>query len=530
MYTKRLSVSSLDGRECSTVRDCVVIEPQRTCRHGRTARVRLAVAVGDEQTRAVLHKRNGAPDGDERVLEGDALRHVKDKPSARLRGVRDGERLLRNTLWSSQLERVTLEVNRLAREQVVVHAEAAPVAVCRQHRRRLKRHALVRRELRDGRGIRQVEVEHAEENAAAVSGNGACRQLPHHVRAHPVRGVVEVAALARAHPVRSRHDVRVRHVVIDAVRLQTRRLGIGDGGSRDAESSVLRHRAPGKDALAVREAARTDVKRHHGARSKLDCAGGAGRGPRSRLGGEVDDGPVLHRDGIEAVSNRREGAEHLEIGRARVGGARVARHVVRDGHRLRHVDRTRDVVRRVIRGRDRLDMGLEHAVAFKLDRAVGGRPGAAVPYLVRGNCCGERVTIQGERTGDVRGTRYVDEGVRPEHNRAVRAPFGIPRRTRVRERAAVHVHAVSMEIVYAFVVERAAGLNRYGGSIRAEHGPVTLRVVCLVRSALTVVVYVHQSFVNRRATGLLVKSQACRAVRSPDMVRALTILDDMYGT
>jgi hypothetical protein len=63
------------------------------------------------------------------------------------------------------------EVDRLAREQVVVHAEAAPVAVRRKRHRRLKRNALVRRELRNGRGVRQVEVEHAEEDAAAEAAD-----------------------------------------------------------------------------------------------------------------------------------------------------------------------------------------------------------------------------------------------------------------------------------------------------------------------------------------------------------------------
>ena len=254
----------------------------------------------------------------------------------------------------------------------------------------------------------------------------------------------------------------------------------------------------------MREAARADVERHHGTRTKLDCACGAGRGPRSRLAGEVDDGPVLHRDGIEAVSNRREGAEHLEIGRARVGCARVARHVVRDGNRLRQVNCARDVVRRVVRGRNRFIGDLKHTIAFELDSAVGSRPATAVPCLVRRYRGVERVAIQDERAGDVRGARHVYVGICAEVNRAVGTPFWILRHARVRERAAVDVHLVQVKVVDALVVEGAARLDRYGRAVCAEHGTFCLSVVIFVLRTLAVVGDEHQSFMDGRAAGVLV--------------------------
>ena len=164
------------------------------------------------------------------------------------------------------------KVDRLPREQAVVHAESAPVAVRRQRRRRLKRHALVCRELRDGGRVGDVEIERAEIDGASLAGNGVCGKRSHHVCANPVRRVVEVVARARAGPVRDRNHVGVRHVVVNAVRLDAGGLRCGDRSSHDAERHGFRNCAPGKDALAVRYAARAHVNRHHGAGGELQGA------------------------------------------------------------------------------------------------------------------------------------------------------------------------------------------------------------------------------------------------------------------
>ena len=280
----------------------------------------------------------------------------------------------------------------------------------------------------------------------------------------------------------------------------------------------------------MREIARADVDCHHGARDELDGAGVAGRGPRSRLAGEVDGGSVLHRDGIEAVANWREGAEHLEIRSARVGGARVARHVVGYGHRLRQVYCTRDVVCRVVRGRDLFNIGHEHAIAFDLDRAVVGGSPTAIPYLACGDCRGERVAVQGERTADVRGARHVDEGVRSKHDRAVRAVVRPCRRARVLERAAVHVHSVSREVINAFVVQRAAGINGDGCASGAEHGSSVLRIVRLILRALAVVGNKKKTLVDSGAARLLVVAKTRVAVGVVRHVRSLAVLDDFDRT